>query len=158
MRIPPVVSMIGVFWLVAGVNVKADVPLTSAEANSIRSIDVTDFQAKAFELDGKIVKLKFNRRSTTVEKQDDGGLHGSIGLWKERNTVNPKYSFRTGTLPVKVPSEGAEWFLKIPTTYESMRGYYMVFARVHAGKTADERVELLGREMKTDSKGSRIVW
>lgn len=151
------VSMLGVLWLAAPGTARADVPLTSAEANSVRSIDVTDYQAKSFELDGKIVKLKFNRRDSTVQKQDDGGMNGYIGLWKERNTTNPKYWLRTGSLPVKVPSEGVEWFLKIPTTYES-RGNQVVFVRVHAGKTGEARVELLGRELKTDSKGSRIVW
>jgi hypothetical protein len=149
--------MLGALWLAVVANVKADVPVTSAEANTIRSIDVTDYHAKSFELDGKIVKLKFNRRDSTVAKQDGGGLHGSIGLWKERNTTNPKYWLRTGLLPVKVPEEGVEWFMKIPTTYES-RGNQVVFVRVHAGKTGEERVELLGREMKTDSKGSRIIW
>jgi hypothetical protein len=97
-------------------------------------------------LSGKIVRLKFTSRSKFVAKTLDGSSVTFILLWK---STADRESRR-----VRVPEEVTEWFLKQPA--EQSRASLFVCARIPASN--DEPALLLGREVKTDSKGTRIVW
>jgi len=134
----------------------ADVELTREEAASIQGYDLDKLGSKAPQLEGKIVRLKFSYRENSVKKNDDGSISGELRIWRPSTGAIGSY-YRYGGTYVTVPAEGAEWFLKLPTATTS-RGTVTVIARVGKPKLDQPTAEILGREIKTDLKGSRIVW
>ncbi len=130
--------------------VHAEMPLTREQAANIKSFDAQELAEQAFQLPGEIVKIKYTRRLKPVEKLEDGQFTGQLGI-----DIYRSGTARYGFVQVKVPAEAGDWFLKVPTEY-SRRGAMIVFARVNP--SSQPMVELIGRELKTDAKGSRIVW
>ncbi len=135
----------------------ADTPISREEATSVKSYDVQAVEEQAVALDGKIIKLKFNRREREVKKEDSGALKGTVGIYFTRNTISQKTNWRHGTLDVTVPPEGAEWFMRITTVIEASKPL-IAYARITAKSSGSAKAELLGRELKTDARGSRLVW
>jgi len=134
----------------------ADVPISREEAQSLKSYDLGQVEKQGPALEGKVVRLKFNYRSAAVKKADDGSISGTISVWLYR-TYAAGSILREGDLSVAVPPEGAAWFMKISTVEE--RSTVNVIARMKKGKVAGTlAADLLGREVKTDVKGPRIVW
>lgn len=127
--------------------------LTREQATKIVSYDLDKLEDKAPMLSGEIVRLKFNYRSTHVTKKPDGSMDGELLLWKyPTGAVGSTY--KSGSLLVTVPTEGVEWFMKQPSI--EARATLLIYARLPEGK--GRRAVLLGREIKTDVKGPRIVW
>ena len=127
--------------------------ISQEEARSIPSMDLEKLEEKEPTLAGKIVRLKFNYRSGDVTKKDDGSMTGRISFWKN-NSGFSAYNYKSGHRRVGIPAEGVDWFLKQPT--KESRASLLVYARIP--ESTKEPVVLLGREIKTDLKGSRIVW
>lgn len=134
---------------------RADVEIPREEAATLKSMDLEDIEKKAHELEGKIVRLKFNYRGTSAAKSADGGLKGSLHIYVSSLATNRAVS-KFGSIEVTVPPEGAAWFTKIPTN--ESRATILVIARLVKGRYSGLAAELLGREIKTDLKGSRIIW
>ena len=129
------------------------VEISREEATSVKSVDPDSLGDKVLELDGKLVRLKFTYRLQNVEKKPDGALEGSVGIWRYSASTKPtKY----GLVKVSVPPAGAAWFQRLPTS-EASRASIVVIARITNADTSP-KAELLGREIKTDLKGARIVW
>jgi hypothetical protein len=130
------------------------VPIDAKVAQTIQSYDVAKIAEKGPALAGQIVKVKFNYRSREAGKEQDGKFHGTLRIWRTTNNVG-NYSLRSGGLAVIVPPEAEAWFLKLPTD-DASRASLIVIARL--GANPDAPAELLGREIKTDMKGPKIVW
>ena len=151
MNSSPIVTVI-----VAGLSLSAlaDVEITREEAGTIPSVDLQKLKEKPFDYEGKIVKLKFNYRSEAVEKQSDGSLSGMIYI--SQSNIYSTRTEKSGTARVTVPAEGVTWYMKQPTN--ESRGSLVVVARVKKAEGIYPMVELLGREIRTDTKGSKIIW
>lgn len=116
----------------------ADVELTREEATgTIKAYHFTDLERAGLTESGKLVKLRIGRIDQ-AEKQQDGSIHARY--------------YRTYFY---IPAEGADWFLKAIS--KPGNATTIAYARMARG-TAFDRIQLLGREIKTDSKGSRIIW
>ena len=119
----------------------ADVPITEEEAAKVRSYDLQMFARSRVRFStGALVKLMFSFRDDSVSKTPDGSLIGRI----------------EDSAQVIVPTEGVNWFMALPAKYTA-RKTVVVFVRVEFIGNYPA-VELLGREIKTDIEGSRIVW
>lgn len=92
---------------------------------------------------GDLIKLRFYDRRLG-ELNEDGSMKASL---YESNCP--------GSISFKVPKEGIPWFTKIVA--EKRRSARYVFCRV-ISLTGNLELELLGREMRSDSKTSRFVW
>ena len=133
-----------------------DVKLTREEVSALRSLDLEQIAKEGPALEGKVIRLKFNYRSASVQKSDDGSRAGSLGIWKLK--YRPSITtVQSATVSVKIPKEGAEWFMKIPSDEYSQRATSQVVARIIKNQGSPS-AQLLGREVKTDVKGSRVVW
>jgi hypothetical protein len=135
----------------------ADLEIKREEAANLPSVDIQKLNYRGLEYEGKIVRLKFNYRSSVVEKlKEGGGLSGTLSIWQSNAYVTRPQ--KSGNVKVTVPPEGVAWFMKIPTTYDS-RSTLVVIARItKASGEAYPQAELLGREIKTDLKGSKVLW
>jgi len=134
----------------------ADLEITREEAGSLQSVDLQKLKERPFDYEGRIVRLKFNYRSQFFKKQDDGSVTGTLSIYQSNIYVTR--SAKYGHVEVTVPAEGVPWFMKIPTTTES-RSALTVIARIKKGGTNEyPQAEVLGREIKTDAKGPRIIW
>jgi hypothetical protein len=134
----------------------ADVPITREEAQSLKSYDLGQVEKEGPALEGKLVRLKFNYRSAEVKKDNDGSVSGTLMIWLYRGYATSTI-LRQGDLGITVPPEGAAWFMKIPTV--EGRATTNAIARMKKGKkNGPLTAELLGREIKTDVKGPRVVW
>ncbi len=131
--------------------------LTRDEATKIKSYDVDEIGSKGPALEGQIVKVKFNYRTKMATAKPDGTLAGELALYRYRDTIGGG-GLRYGSLATTVPAEGIAWFMKIPTE-DMSRATLIVFARLGKSTLSGRpAAELLGREIKSDMKGSRIVW
>ena len=133
----------------------ADVELTREEATSIQGYDLDKLGDKHALLEGKIVRLKFNYRSQMVTKNEDGSVSGELRIWRPSTGAIGSY-YRAGATYVTVRAEGVAWFMKVSTT--ETRGTGTVLAKIGKPRQGQPTAELLGREIKTDLKGSRIIW
>ena len=126
----------------------ADVPITEEEAAKVPSYDLQIFARSRVRFStGALVKLKFSFRSDSVSKNPDGSLIGRIEDWR---------GDLSDSANVIVPAEAVNWFMALPAKYTA-RQTVVVFARVKFIGNYPA-AELLGREIKADIKGSRIVW
>jgi hypothetical protein len=92
---------------------------------------------------GDLIKLRFYSRQV-LSSNDDGSIEGAI------------YESRCpGSIYLKVPKEGAGWFSKIFTSGPKQARY--AFCRVISLNQKIE-LELLGREIRADTKTSSFVW
>ena len=91
-----------------------DTEITREEATTLRSYDLNDLMAKRPALEGQLIRLKFNYRSSAVEKKD-GAITGRLMIWRYQSTRS-RTIMKSGTCVVSVPEEGVQWFLKLPTT------------------------------------------
>jgi hypothetical protein len=92
---------------------------------------------------GDLVKLRFYDRRLG-ELNEDGSMRAGI---YESNCP--------GSLYLKVPKDGIPWFTKIVA--EKRRSARYVFCRV-IRLSGGLELELLGREIKSDTKTSSFVW
>lgn len=92
---------------------------------------------------GDLIKLRFYDRRLG-ELNEDGSMKAAI---YESNCP--------GSLSLKVPQDGIPWFTKIVA--EKRRSARYVFCRV-ISLTGNLELELLGREIRSDTKTSRFVW
>jgi hypothetical protein len=133
----------------------AEEPIDRALASSLKSYDCNDLTSKAHELDGKIIKLKFFVRNNTISTEEDGSKRCYVSSFYYGNRRDKE----GGSVYVKIPEDGLAWFTKVPTNWSEQRSTFIVIGRVENSKSgAWPTVALLGREIKTDIKGSKIVW
>lgn len=128
--------------------------ISREEAQRIPSYDLAKMSETGPKFAGKIVRVKFNYRQKEVTKNADGSLNGTISVWKY-STNFAGSNIKHGHLDVKIPKEGAEWFYKL--TYEESRATLNIYAMLPEDGV-NGRAVLLGREIKTDFKGSKIIW
>jgi hypothetical protein len=99
--------------------------------------------------------VKFNYRSSSIQELKDGSRSGQINIWRSKYVTGARTT-KDGSLSVRFPESALEWFRRIPTDYNSRAS---IIAIVRIGKSGDgHSAEILGREIKTDTKGSHIVW
>lgn len=135
----------------------ADVEIPKSEAQSIKSIDAQDARDFAAKNDGKLVRIRFNYRGSSVEVKPDGGATAELRIYRNRmNTTNDQRSLRWGGVSAQFPPEGVKWIQNV-TTHEDSRVALYVIARLH-NKDGTGTVEVLGRQVVTDFKGSRVTW
>lgn len=133
----------------------ADEPIDRTLANSLKSYDCNQLASKAHELDGKIVKLKFFVRDSIISDSSDGNKRCYVSSFYYGNRRDKE----GGSVYVKIPAEGVAWFTKVPTNWFNNNSTFVVIGRVEkSGSGSWPTVTLLGREVKTDTKGPRIVW
>jgi hypothetical protein len=135
----------------------ADTEVPRDKAGSIKSVDAQEIEEQGPKLVDQIIKLKFNYRSTEISegKAAEGVLGGSVSIFRPNHYVGK--TTRAGSARVTFPADRRDWFLKIPTDFQS-RASITVYAKVQKGEVSGYQAEILGRELKTDAKGSRIVW
>lgn len=148
MKIPA--SFAALLLLVLSLSVMAaDVAITKDEASSIKTYDLAEVADRGPTLNGSLIRVKFNYRGRDLDQNKC-----SIGLY---NATNPA-KIKTAVVPAAIPPEGMNWFLKISTDQYS-RQQVVVYGRVISETPETPRhIQLLGREMKTDIKGARILW
>lgn len=134
------------------------ISLTREESASLKTIDLNELAAKLAAYEGKIVKLRFTSRSEKSTSMPDGKLRCSLFYYRNRPDPYKKGVTTTnGGLLAFIPPAGQEWFLNLTTVYTSQAPIHVI-ARVSKGAAGQPQGELLGREIRTDAKGSRIVW
>lgn len=144
------------FFLLAATAI-ADVPIDQNEAQSIKSIDAQEARDSAAKLDGKLVRIRFNYRSVSVEVKPDGTAAAKLRIYRSRAAVmNDARGFRFGGVDAVFPAEGVNWVQNLTTHDESKAPLYVI-ARLHNVNGTAE-AEVLGRQVVTDSKGSRVTW
>jgi hypothetical protein len=135
---------------------RGDVDIKREEATTIKTYDIPELEARSSELEGKIVRVKFNYRTAEFTDDKDGYKRGQLAIWRT-DTRAGRANYISGYLRVRVPKEAFEWFRKLSTS-SATRQTFIVIARVEKTESERASIELLGREIKTDTKGSRIVW
>jgi hypothetical protein len=134
---------------------RADVDLTRDEVSKIKNLDADSVGEKAAELQGQIVRMKFNYRTQQVTHNADGTYTGGLNIYRYGSRTGGK-RYISGHVGVVFPASAKAWFDKLPTddlTHQS----FSAIVRV-TKYDPDTVVEILGREIKTDVKGSHIVW
>lgn len=150
----PLIFVVALAAFAVGAEKPEGVDVTK-EVKSIKTIDPDELGDQLPVFEGKIVKLKFNYRLGDVDKQADGSMKGRVGIY--RSSLDGR-RFAYGYAAVHVPAEAKDWFLKL-TTSDTSRGTIYAFGRVEkSGESSSTVVKLLGRELRTDMKGSRIFW
>jgi hypothetical protein len=129
------------------------VEITADEAAKIVTLDAHDLQGKAPTLVGQIVRLKFACRDSNPGKWEDG-LSGTLHGAK----VGSK-SWATGSLNVRVPASGVEWFLKLPEKAQTptrvpQASTRFVYVRV---PTEWRTLDLIGSDLKTGFGKSPVI-
>jgi hypothetical protein len=131
----------------------ADVELERDQAATMKSFTLNELVPQVHDFVGKIIKVKFSSRDATIRKEKDF----SVGLiYNYTNTRKRGVYTYFASARIHVPEEGLSWFSKL-TVGDLQRSSYVVVCRVEKGGTMPE-LKALGREIKTDSKGSRVIW
>lgn len=131
------------------------VDIDPALARSMKSMPVNEFQTRAAMLEGQVIKIKFNYRDREIVKNDDGTLSCRVKTFLD-SSRRRSADMAFGAVPVTFPAEALPWFSRISTDIES-RAILVAIGRVKSVRGMPE-VELIGREIKTDSRGSKVVW
>lgn len=132
------------------------VAIETKVAQSLKTLTPPELDTKKETLEGQIIKLRFTSRGTDIRETKDGKLSGEARGY-ETNTR--KAAGGSSYLTVTFPPEQKDWFLRISTSYES-RTPIVVIGRVVKGSSyyGSHTVDILGREIRTDLKGTRIIW
>lgn len=107
----------------------------SAFAEDLRTVKTADLAAIAgntASYEGQIVKIKFG--------------------WRDGTKLAYRESGKNYKIEAVVPAEGAQWFSQVTPKTFSTSGVF-VFARIAGGKA-----ELLGREVRHEASGSKLIW
>jgi hypothetical protein len=119
-------------------------PVPPEELRNVPSMDVYQLTMKGYDIDGKIVKIRFDARPTASSKIANK-VYGEIGTLHDSTWYN---------VSVVVPPESEGWFFRIPNT---KGGPYSVYGRVSTG-SRPPTITLLGREIRTTMHGPELVW
>ena len=135
---------------------RGDVDIKREEATALKTYDIPTLEAKSADLEGQIVRVRFNYRTAQITDDKDGYKRGQLGIWRTDSRAG-RAGYQSGYIRVRVPAEAVEWFRKL-TTNDATHQTFTVIARVEKDQGERASIELLGREIKTDTKGSHIVW
>ena len=129
---------------------RADTPIKPGEENpQTYTLDKFAKEIAASRVEGKLVRLKFDFRSSDLTKGLDGGKDGTI------------FSASTGdSLEVLVPPEGTDWFRRIPISgdYNSSNPRtFLVYGIVIVDSRGRPFVQLVGTEVRHDDLGAGDV-
>lgn len=131
----------------------ADVELDRNEAATMKSFTLNELVPQVHDFVGKIIKVKFSSRDAAVRKEGDM----SVGIiYNYTNTRKRGIDTYLASARLFVPEEGLPWFSKL-TVGDFQRSSYVIVCRVEKGGVLPE-LKALGRELKTDSKGTRVIW
>ncbi len=158
MRTSPVWLAVALLINVASAQLPAlGIEIAKDEAQKMKTITCNELESKAITFDGQIVKLKFGYRDTAISKQADDSYTGMIQGYIETSRKKSVDS-GWGMVNVAFSKDALAWFSKIPTNIDA-HSVVVVIGKVEvpAGGSA-ARVTLLGREIRTDMKGAKIVW
>jgi hypothetical protein len=139
-----------------GVISRGDVDIKREVATAIKTYDIPTLEARSADLEGQIVRVKFNYRTAQITDDKDGYKRGQLGIWRTDSRAG-RAGYQSGYIRVRVPAEAVDWFRKL-TTIDATHQTFTVIARVDKADSDRASIELLGREIKTDTKGSHIVW
>lgn len=137
-----------------GIEPTAGIDIDTKVAQTLKSYTPPEFDAKKESLDGQIIKIKFTSRQTDITEGEGDLLSGGI---RGEGSRSSKTSGGSSYLTVEFPKDQKAWFAKISTAYDA-RVALTAIGKVKKGKYGSYVVELIGREIKTDMKGSKIVW
>lgn len=131
----------------------ADVEIERNEAATMKSFTLNELAPQVHEFVGKIIKVKFSSRDADIRKEKDL----SVGIINNYSNTRKRgvYSYFSSA-KLYVPEEGLPWFSKL-TVGDYQRSSYVVVCRVEKAGVIPE-LKALGREIKTDAKGTRIIW
>ncbi len=135
------------------------IPIPREQAASLKTVDPEEItKSGPAKMEGKLIKLRFNCRGESYEPVSGIDEYRSrVGFFRSA------YGFaggteRYGTLDVRFPHNALDWFLKLPTD-TGARKTTVVIARVTPSKLNGRlEAEILGREIRTDSKGPKVIW
>lgn len=126
----------------------ADVTVPANETAGIsRAAEIHAVHESSASLKGKLIKLTFVCRAGAMSDLADGGKSGEV---LDSPTVRQK-------LDVEVPKEGVKWFMDLPTT-DGGGPPITAYGRLATSKFGEPVFKILGTELKTDAKGTRISW
>lgn len=137
----------------------SDTEISKDVAAKIKAFTCNDFESRGHEIEGQIIKLKFTSRETRIDDTGDGTSSGWVQFYVE-SSRRKKTDSGWGTVKVTFPKVATAWFGKVPTNSEA-KGTITVIGKVEStGVKFGARycVTLIGREIKTDAKGTRAVW
>jgi len=135
---------------------RGDVDIKREEATALKTYDIPVLEAKSADLEGQIVRVRFNYRGAQITEDKDGFKRGELRIWRTDSRAG-RAGYQSGYIRVRVPTEAIEWFRKL-TTNDATHQTFTVIARVDKADSDRASIELLGREIKTDTKGSHITW
>lgn len=131
---------------------RADYELTREEASTMKSYRLEELNKLIGTLDGRIVRIKFmNREPDVVRAQNGPATGGVIEYLRDPDGM-------LSTMRVTVDAGGADWFQRLPAG-QPRRDSRMIQAIGRVGlEKGRPHIHILGREVKTDLKGPRVVW
>lgn len=138
--------------------------IDSKVAAKMKTYTPAEFEDKANTLTNQIIRIKFSSRGGIRASKDKVGYHiCEVRIWEYApNRAKP----REGRIAVLFPETALAWFTRIPTggPYDlKNKSIVTVIGRVHAPSSDSDFydahfVELIGRNLKTDHKGTQAVW
>lgn len=137
--------------------------ISADEAQSIKGYEVGDLMHQGMRMDGRLVRVKFSARSSSMSKGPDGSMTGDVtnssaSQFQELNYVDQGgYAKKDGSVPVTIPKAGLDYFMKIQPSSGPSAREIVLYGRVKVSKNSFT-VILLGREIATDRMGSHIKW
>lgn len=135
----------------------AGVPIDTKIAQTLKTYTPPEFDVKKDSLDGQVIRLKFTSRDSAIKDTKDNAL--LAGVAQSYGSYSGKAGGGSTSVDVTFPKEQRDWFAKISTAF-SARASITAIGRVRkiGNGYRGHVIDLLGREIKTDMKGSRIVW
>lgn len=153
--------LVGMFCWSAIVRAQDDQakPLTAAEVKDIPMVGVTELEQKPSRFEGKVIRLRFNSRSTNRLKPEGDKL---IGYFRETTRPRGETIDHGAGMVAELPKEAALWYWSLTTLF-AVNPPKTVFARVvhhevSENERAEYRVQVLGREIRNGLKGPEFVW
>ena len=132
--------------------------IDSKVAAKIKTYTPAEFADKANTLTNQIIRIKFNLRGKIEASEEKAGYRiSSVGIYEPNSSRNKQ---RSGNFNVLFPESALPWFTHIP--YDGKTAPMLTaIVRVRAATSdfyGDPFVEIIGRNLKTDHKGTQAVW
>jgi hypothetical protein len=152
--------LIPLLFLAALSHASEGIDISREQAASLKTFDPEEIESTGpAKLEGALVKLRFNCRLPWYEPVSGIDEYRSgVGFFRSTYAFAGGRS-SSGVVNVRFPHSALPWFLKLPT--DSARKTTVVIARLRKNDADVSGVmlaEILGREIRTDSKGSKIIW
>jgi hypothetical protein len=118
------------------------------ELRNVPTVALSEVAKNLPKYDGKLVKVKFASRHEEIEKLDGELYGGQIDFWDRTESY--------GTMEIFFPKRAYEWFSRISNDVMARKSNFAYVRIVQDGTRATGL--LVGREIKTGTKGAELVW